>query len=322
MPPRDRNRTKTILRKPSVDEVLNDITAFVASESLERQFDQRLGQRKMLVEALKKFSKTEDITEDELIPLISSDDEFINVIISILGMSQEEFYRVITLIRVLEGSFDSEWKMNTIVNQARKDRNFAGKVAALLLHGKDDKQLAKHIPRFSLNKLDKNKLLLDLDALLDSLIRTGLKGAYDEAKGDIVEDWVANILDELRVLYVHDVIVPNLDRKMDFVIPNLENPIILCEVGVFVTTARELSEKGLVEMRIKEQVKEHYPDSFLVRIIDGIGWLARGGKALPMVIDASDYVLTLNQIGKLRDIVKAHIPKRYFRATLDEFQEK
>ena len=318
----DRNRTKPILRKPSVDDILNDITAFVASESLEEQFNQKLKQRKILVEALKKLSKTKDITENELIPLIISDDEFINVIISILGMSQEEFYRVITLTRVLEGSFNSEWKMNTIVNQARKNENFATKLATLLLHGKDDKQLAKHIPRFSLNKLDKDKLLLDLDALLDSLIRTGLKGAYDEAKGDIVEDWVAKILDELRVAYIHDVIVPNLDRKMDFVIPNLKNPIILCEVGVFVTTARELSEKGLVEMRIKGQVDEHYPGSFLVRIIDGIGWLARGGKALPMVIDASDYVLTLNQIDKLRDIVKAHVPKKYFSATLAEFQEK
>jgi len=311
-----------IFPKPSAEDILNDITAFVASEPLETRFHEKLRQRKNVVEALKQLVKTREITENQLVQFITSNDEAVNVLISILGMSQEEFFRIITLTRVLEGSFDSEWKMNKIVDLARKKGDFARKLARILLNGKEDKQLAKHVPKFSLDKLDKSKLLLDLDALIDSLIRTGLKGAYDEAKGDVVADQVAGILSELKVPYVPDTMVPHLDRKMDFVIPSLEDPIIICEVGIFVTTARELSEKGLVEMRIRTQVDEHYPDSVLVRIIDGIGWLARGGKALPMVIDASHYVLTLKQIGKLRDIVNAHIPKSCFRATLDEFQKK
>ena len=311
-----KTKPKIIFPKPSVEDILGDITAFIMSQSLELRFQDKLNQRKKLAEVLKQLSKTGDITEAQLISLIRSDAEAINVIISILGMSQEEFFRIVTLIRVLENSFDSEWKIKKIFQMIKNDDVFARKIANLLLYGKDDTQLAKHVPKFALDKLDKNKLLLNLDALIDSLIKAGLKGAYDEAKGDEAANRIAKILNELKVPYVSDVKVPNLDRKMDFVIPDLRDPHIFVEVGVFVTTARELSEKGLVEMRIRTQVEQHYPRSVLVRVIDGIGWLARGGMALPMIINASDYIITFNQIDKLRDIVVAHVPKQYFTTAL------
>ena len=238
-----------------------------------------------------------------------SDSEAVNVIISILGMSQEEFYRIVTLTRVLEGSYNSEWKIKTIVNAIRKDDAFAKRLANLFLEGRQNKDLAKRVPKFALDKLDRKKLLFDPDDLTDSLIKTGLKGAYDRAKGEEAEKLVAALLDGLKVPYVRKGNVPKIGRNMDFVIPSLKDPRILIEVGVYQTTARELSEKALVEMRIRTQVEDAYPDSVLVRITDGIGWLVRGGKALAGVIDASHYVLTLNQIGKLRDIVKAHVPK-------------
>jgi hypothetical protein len=305
-------RSELILPKPTVEKVLSNITAFVVSEPHEVSFRERLEKRRRVAHSLRDLAAKGTITENELIGFIVSDGEALNVLIAILGMSQEEFYRIVTLRRVLDGTFDSEWKMPRIVNAVRRDAVFAHKLADLLIHGGETKELEKHVPKWILDKLDHKKLLFDSEAILDSLLRASLKGAYDEGKGDRAADLVASLLDGMGVPYVDDIEVPHLDRKMDFVIPSLEKPAILIEVGVFVTTARELSEKGPVEKYIRSQVEEHYPEAVLVRIIDGIGWLARGGKALPSIIEASHYVLTFKELELLRDIVKAHIPKECF----------
>lgn len=50
----------------------------------------------------------------------------------------------------------------------------------------------------------------------------------------------------------------------------------------------------------------------IVRVLDGVGWIARGGNALANVIAASDYVFTQKTIAGLKDVVRAHVPKHYF----------
>lgn len=316
MPPRQ----KIIFPKPTADEILTNITAFITSKDHEAYFSTLLVKRRKVIDSMQAVTKKKGLTEDSLIEIMRSDDEALNTIISLLGVSQEEFFREVTFLRVMGGTFDREWKMNKIIRVIRGDDDFAKRIAWFILHGKDDVELKKHVPQFVLNKLDKNKLLLKVDLLIDSLLRTGMKGRYDARKGACVQDMIAEKLDEIGVEYVKgDVTVPEIDRRMNFVIPTLKRPSVLIECGIFITTAREMSEKGVLEMRIRKQVERNYPDAVLVRVTDGIGWLARGGKALSDVIDASHYILTLNQIDKLDQIARAHVPPRHFKVKLNSF---
>jgi len=311
---------KIIFPKPTVDEVLRNITAFITSEEHEELFSKLLERRRKIVSLIQSIINEKGLTENSVVEIMRSDDEAINTIISLLGISQEEFYREVSFLRILDGTFDKEWKMDKIIRKIKEDDNFARKIAWFILNGKNDENLKKHIPKFALEKLDKNKLLLKIDSLIDSLLRIGLKGKYDAKKGSIVQDIIAERLDKIGVEYIKgDVTVPGIDRRMNFVVPNIEEPYVLIECGIFITTARELSEKGVLEMRIRRQVEEKYPHCVLVRVTDGIGWLARGGRALSSVIDASHYVLTLKQIDKLEDIIKAHVPSKYFKKKLESF---
>lgn len=315
------SKPKIIFPKPTAKEILADITAFLTSEEHEESFSALLTKRKQVIGLMQSIINKKGLTEDSLIEIIRSDDEAMNTIISLLGISQEEFYREVTFLRVMDGTFDKEWKMDKIIRMIRGDYDFAKEIARFILQGKDDEGLKKHIPQFTLNKLDKNKLSLKTDSLIDSLLRTGMKGRYDARKGSIVQNILAERLDKIGVEYEKgDVTVPKIDRRMNFVIPTVEKPYVLMECGIFITTAREMSEKGVLEMRIRRQVEENYPNSVLVRVTDGIGWLARGGKALSSVIDASHYVLTLKQIDKLDQIMKAHVPPQYFKTKLNNFQ--
>jgi len=314
------SKPKIVLRKPTAKDVLSNMTAFVSSEEHEESFSALLTRRRKLIEQMQSIINQKRLNEDSLVEIMRSDDEAMNTIISILGISQEEFYREVSFLRIMDGTFDSEWKMEKIVKTIRKEDNFAKKIASFILHGKDDDELKKHIPKFALDKLDTDKLLLKTDSLIDSLLRTGMKGKYDAKKGTVVQEIIIEELNKIGVEYKSgDVEVPKIDRRMNFVIPTIEEPCVMIECGIFITTARELSEKGVLEMRIRDQVEANYPNCVLVRITDGIGWLARGGKALSSVIDASHYVITLKQLDKLEKILKAHVPAKFFKKKLNSF---
>ena len=181
-------------------------------------------------------------------------------------------------------------QLAAIRSAIRQDRNFALDVARLLLHGYQDPELVGRVPPFDLEKLDKQKLLLKQDALIDSLLRLGLKGRYDAKKGRILEDHIEEILARTGVQYIRgETRLPGLSRDLDFVVPNIQNPYVLIESGLFETTARELSDKARVESLGLEEIERQYPKARFVRVTDGIGWKRRGGQDLHNLIQASHY---------------------------------
>lgn len=312
---------KILFEKPNVKEILAQLTPFVYDEELEKHFDQLLERRKASITKIRRLTESRKFSPREIVRVIEEDpDEALNAIISVMGLSQEEFFRHITLLRLEKAAqmeeatddFTSEWKMNRITKEISENPEFATDVVALLF-GSHRSQMQDRVPRFLLDKLDERKVRLEPDALVDSLIRTGLKGRYDVKKGKPIVDTAVEILKKLGVEYSHgEISVPQVSRKMDIVVPGIRDPRVLVECGVFATTARELSEKALVERQVRQDVQKAYPKAVIVRILDGIGWLARGGGALRDVIEQSDYVLTGKSIEKFSAVVRHHVPAQYF----------
>jgi hypothetical protein len=350
---------KIIFEKSSVKDIHLQLTPFVYDAELEARFDKLLERRKSTIKKIRKLVENNRFSADNLVKVINEDpEEALNAIISVLGLSQEEFFRHITLLRfeklataeaiAIEAAkktapdveatkteasaarvaarnvededveaqtegFTSEWKMERITKEISKNSGFATDVVKMLL-GERRREMEERVPRFLLDKLDPKKIQLEPDALIDSLIRTGLKGRYDAQKGKPIVETAVKILKDLNVAYIDgEITIPGISRKMDIVVPGIDNPFVLVECGVFATTARELSEKGLVERVIRGEIEKKYPDAVIVRILDGIGWLARGGDALKDVMESSHYVLTGKTIAQFAEIIKQHVPSEYFR---------
>jgi hypothetical protein len=315
------NAKKLVLKKPTAPELLDQITPWVRDDAHESKFLSLFATRKKLAATVADFAKKGQLNTAKLVALVRQEPAFISVLISLLGISQEEFYRHVTLVRLEKhkqlqaGNNDEfrEWKMDKIVKEICADKDFAEAVLSLLLNGRNDPALRDRIPDFLLAKLDGSRLANLGHGGIDALVRSGLKGAYDAGKGTPVVAEVRLVLDSVKVDYhIGEITVPHLSRKLDCVIPNKNEPHVLMEVGVFATTARELSEKGLVEQLVQQEVRAHYPEAVLVRVVDGVGWIARGGTALTNVIAASDYIFTQKTLPELRKVVKAHVPKKYF----------
>ncbi len=326
------NADKLILRKPSVQEVLDEITPFVIDPNHEERFAALFDERKAVALQIIELAQAKHLDTDHLRRMVSEHSTTVlSALISLLGISQEEFYRHVTLARYeqYKQAADTsqpfrEWRMDRITREILNDHPFAGEVFQLLLAGKDDPSLAGRIPEWLLQKLDGQRLASIGEGGVDALIRTGLKGSYDAGKGSSVVAVVEEVLDSTGVSHhVAELTVPGVGRQFDALVPHENDAAstddihILIEVGVFATTARELSEKGLVEELLYQQIKEHYPEAVVVRVLDGVGWIARGGSALSNVINASDYVFTQKTLEDLAKVVRAHVPERYFNPVVD-----
>jgi|GEM_PF-6637455 len=308
------NRGKLVVTKPTDEDVIKDITPFVIDPGLEEQIQKEIDEQVDLVPKIRQLVLPDPPDLDGLLDLIQANEWTLHAIIAILGLPKEGLHRLVTVTRIEEGTFDSEWKIEKVRREMIKNRQLGKRILGILLKGKFVPGLEEKIPDFLLASLDIAKLRMEPEAVTDTLARRGIKGRYDAMKGKPVENHVEEVLGGLGVQFrAGEITVLGLSRDFDFVIPGPDDPHVLIEVGVFATTARELSEKGIMEQSLYQAMRREHPDAVMVRVLDGIGWIARGGKALQNVIDAADYVVTQKTIDKLiPPIVRQHVPDRYF----------
>ena len=315
------NRNQRVVAKPTVREVLRSITPFVVDPDHEARFSVTFQTRLNIAQRIGQLAANGPVDPSELSALIRTVGiHGLGTLLSLLGVSQEEFLRHVTLLRMEEvaASADpnqmvSEWKFPSIYRKFQDDDAFAKRVLHLLLEGVRDPAIAGRVPSFLAAKLDGTRLASIGAGGAEALLRIGLKGAYDAGKGKAVVRLATAELDLLCVEYEEgEIHVEGVGRRMDIVIPDRRTPHVLIEVGVFATTARELTEKAAVEATVHANMTQHYPEAVSVRIVDGVGWIARGTRDLAKVIDASDYVLTQKTVEQLQLIVRAHVPEEFF----------
>jgi hypothetical protein len=264
---------------------------------------------------LEEKGRAGNIEATDIADVLQSSQHGLNAMISILGLSQERFLGIFSLKAIGEKESGKPMEMSSIRSAIRRDRNFAVEVGQFLLYGQQDPELLDRVPPFDLEKLDKQKLLLKKDALIDSLLRLGLKGRYDAKKGGILEDHIEEILARTGVRYIKgETRLPGLSRDLDFVVPTIQSLYVLIESGLFETTARELSDKARVESLGLEEIERRYPDARFVRVTDGVGWRRRGGQDLHNLIQSSHYFLVFKTLDRLEQIVRHYVPKQFFNA--------
>ncbi|MBI1903560.1 MAG: hypothetical protein HYS13_20855 [Planctomycetia bacterium] len=148
---------KLILQKPTVAQLLEQITPFVIDEEHERDFLKRYIVRRRVAGEIVRLASKRRLTTSDLVELLRANDQTLNALLSLLGISQEEFYRHVTLARLEERKLEPptseafhEWKMDRIIREILADGEFADAVFSLLLGGHGDRRLSGRVPPFVL----------------------------------------------------------------------------------------------------------------------------------------------------------------------------
>jgi hypothetical protein len=307
-------------RKISFQEAWDSSVVFFVDEELEREIEAK-------VEALLKtaenarVSETAEINVDDIASFLAQKDNALDVILKDIGLSEEKFKRIISLLRKLgriPGDFDSEWSTSRIKNKIASEPSFAHMIAALLVDGKRDKELEQHIPRYYLDMLNYREIRVSSQAARRVRYKEALIGAYGAQKGRKVEDRIREKLEEIKDK--HGVSYGwgrsrVIETDIDFAAPSVEDPwvIIMSSFQETTSSGQTTKAKDMLSAyeRVCRQNSRYGENRAFVNFADGGGWLARK-RDLERLVEQCHYFLNLQLLDMLEAIVLQHVPERYF----------
>jgi hypothetical protein len=233
----------------------------------------------------------------------------LKALLALTGFSQERLKRLITVVRLVNDpqlnalmyranwshqdadvSAIAEWGWEKLTALVREDAAFRWGIVSLFFHGAANEVLIQTLPPFDLRKLDLRKLSFEVDALVDTLVRYGVHGSYNAQKDNNAERLIEHILESMGIGYAKGELPLLLTaeagtkRRMDFIVPDKENPLIIIESSFLATTTSSgQGDKAKTELAVADLIRRYYPQAVFIGFVDGAGWYARQGDLERMV---------------------------------------
>ena len=135
-------------RKISFQEAWDSSVIFFVDEELEREIEAKV-EALLNVAFNHRVSETATINVDDIADFLAQKRDALDVILKDVGLSEEKFKRIISLLRRLgriPGAFDTEWGIGSIKSKIACEPDFAYLIAELLVDGKRDKELQQSFP--------------------------------------------------------------------------------------------------------------------------------------------------------------------------------
>ncbi|HEY84077.1 MAG TPA: hypothetical protein G4N96_03050 [Chloroflexi bacterium] len=303
-------------RKLTFQEAWDSSTIFFVDEELEDEIDEKVAGLLRLSQSSHIAGAGEKDAQD-VIAFLTDDPDGLDVILRDIGLSNEKFMRIISLLRKtgrISDEFDSEWSAAKIKRQLANAPSFVELVANLLLDGKRDQELSVYIPRYYLDKLIYREIGAIPPALREVRYKEALIGTYGGRKGYKVEAKIQAKLKEIK--RKHGIGYEQgssrfINVDLDFAIPTLQDPWVIIMSSFQETTSSGQTTKArdmfAAYTSIEVSNSRHKENRVFVNFVDGGGWLARK-RDLERLVDQCHYFVNLQNLDMLEDIVLQHVP--------------
>lgn len=302
-------------RKLTFNEVLTSSRPFYNDTDLETRFNTFIQNRANEIIAYDEAIRDEEITTAQVVNFLRNAPNGLKRILGQLFLSEEKFKRIITLIRKLNNTFNTEWSINRIDNEIRNNNDFADRLANIFINGKDNPQLTEHLPLFYRQRLHLTSLTESYDTReqLEIKLKDQYMGTYTNWKGDLIESLIRTEIEKTGVTFSAG-LTAFVDVTVDWAIPNLENPYVIIMSSYQETTSSGQSTKTRDMIRCYEAIQHNNlqrgENRAFINFVDGGGWLARQ-RDLRRLVDGCHYFLNINNLDMLEAIIVQHVPDRY-----------
>jgi hypothetical protein len=307
-------------RKISFQEAWDTSVVFFVDEEIERAIEAKV---EALLETARnhRVSEIAEVNVIDIADFLSQKEHALDVILKDIGLSEEKFKRIISLLRKLSripGNFDSEWSMSKIKSNIIHEPNFARMVVELLVDGKRDKELEQYIPRYYLDMLNYREIKGSSQAVRRIRYKKALIGTYGAQKGRKVEDKIREKLEEIKAK--HGVGYGRgrsriIEMDIDFAVPSTDDPWVIIMSSFQETTSSGQSTRARDMLSAYERVcrinSSFRENRAFVNFVDGGGWLARK-RDLERLVEHCHYFINLQHLDMLEAIVLQHVPQKYF----------
>lgn len=308
-------------RKLTFQEVWDSTIVFFNDEEVERRIDQEINTISRN-STNSRVSTPGHIDVNEMADYLLEKANGLDVILADIALSREKFLRIITLLRrigEIPGGFDTEWSIRKIKTKIQQDRDFAIRIAKLLIDGHDDPSLIKYLPKYYREKLNLRDLGVESVEKRRLKFKESKTGTYAAFKGRAIEGLIKEELWRIEGRYG----VPYgsgrswiVNTDVDWVIPSTDEPYVLIMVSYQETTSSGQSTKARDMFdgyqRIHTYNVRNNENRAFVNFVDGGGWLARKNDFQRLVSECH-YFLNLQHLNMLESIIKKHVPSRFFK---------
>lgn len=286
-------------------EALKTTTMFLCDSSIEAYFENYLtSEIKLLKEKLRGIG-----TLSGLKLFIKSDNESIDKIITLLGISGEKFKRVVSWIRLSQGyTFESEWTTKKLRSELISNPIMMDEYCELFSSGYVSPKFSAIIPQFILYdfRIDDNTLeRLNNDDYIRNLIKDKVTTRYNLKYHDLylakLDSQIKKIVLEYGLEY-KTLDMPGFLKKQLKVI-SLRDKHIIINSSFYLTTSSKQTEyyKDTISP-IKKNAQENQ-NTRVINILDGAGWIARNSDFKKVYRDC-DFFLNLKTIENLKIIIQ------------------
>ncbi len=308
-------------KKLNFQEAWDSSTIFFVDDELEDEIDKKVAKLLQLSEN-PHLASTKEKEANDILAFLRDDVEGLDIILRDIGLSDEKFKRMVSLLRKIgriSGEFDQEWTVRRIKTELQRNDAFVKTIVSLLLDGLRDVELKKHIPRYYLEKLNYREIGNMPTALRKLRYKEAQLGSYGGKKGYKVEERIKEKLEKMKTQYnigyeQGKSRIVNVD--LDFAIPTLEDPWIIIMSSFQETTSSGQSTKArdmqAAYTRIEQSNSRYNENRVFVNFVDGGGWLARK-QDMKRLVDECHYFINLQNLDLLENIILEHLPKKYFK---------
>lgn len=305
--------TVTKVKKLSYDELINSTTMFYMNHACEESIKDMI--ESQTADIINGFGTI--VSKETLKSYIIKNKDSLSLLTSVAEISEERFKRIVSMIRKERGFvFSTEWGLNKVRSAMLESPSMMEIILDLLWDGKNNSKFRSCVPMFYLENMSIKECIstkIQDNRSVRQLVKRGLEGTYSNMIGDAIldeiEKKIKKVCSELDLEYQKNGRVPILDRAVSFVIGSAAKPKFILDVSYNVTTSSSQGSKKEAARKTEVIVKNERlqgNDVIYVNFLDGAGWIARQSD-LREIYRCSDYVVNIQNIGLLEDIIDANI---------------
>ena len=302
------------MQKITFNDFVKSVTMFFTNKEIDEKYLELKDKR--IEEIKERFSHIG--TKEGLEQFIRTYPDSLNNLLTILGVSSENFKRVISMFRIERGfSFASEWSLSATRNYILTDKNMMDRVCSLFLDGDTDESLKSKIPEYKLTNFQINKSVIDRlknDDFLGILVRKEIDSQYNSDISAINIRKIEGLLHTAhrnKGLYLEKNIVVDpvgngtRDIQVNYILGRnqLGLPKYYIKYSFNITTSSSQSDFKRSVKDLRDYIHNNNPEAKQIIILDGVGWIGRHAD-LNASWEYSDYCLNLNNLEKLTEILK------------------
>lgn len=270
------------------------------------------------------FSNPQQLTN-----FLTTDNEFtavekLKAFVSLIGLSEERLKRVVSLLRYRYNNedFRTEWDVKRISKTLQNDNAFRELLIEFFIGGRNSR-IGVEIPLYYMRnfKLTTPEFIADLrdHKYVERILNDNeIQGKYSNEVGAHVERIIQTRLENYKanvnrtLLYEIQKEFPLLNKNIDFLIPNVNTPIILIESSYSITTGSGQSKRADQLVDFFSTLMRHNANHRANRIImlnycDGFGWVGRQND-LHRIYEASDFVFNQRTLNVLDEVLNEYYP--------------